>query len=198
MEKPARILVTKNTREWYVRTIQGFQKRVCGRKFFCFPFKTENRVTSEQTLLLRVQSVNFNSITFSSQWCELFRSCRDDHMPALHSRKSKLILFNWKSHQIVSWKPKIHRQTAARGSWFRADCPSTDTMTLHWHTRTHSNEKRTISHTNTHQRMHGDWVTTKWQRSKITAPQILASFICKWEHCYCPPDHPPYSPGTKS
>lgn len=37
-------------------------------------------------------------------------------MPALYSRMGQLILSNWKSHQIVSWKPWNHSQTAAADS----------------------------------------------------------------------------------
>lgn len=100
-------------------------------------------------------------------------------MPALHSRKSELILFNWKSHQIVSWKPRIQRQTAARGSWFRADCVPAQTHddAALTHAHTHSNEtKRAISVLGKHIETHTHATTNdtdteslqndKWARSR--------------------------------
>ena len=96
-------------------------------------------------------------------------------------------LSNWKSHQIVSWKLWCHGQTAAGGSWFRADCLSIDT----WWRRTDTQEgqKKRFNIAEKHTQTN---ITTKWQMSQSPAPQTLLSSICKWAHR---PILPPCSPS---
>lgn len=94
---------------------------------------------------------------------------QNDHMLVLHSRMSQSTLSSRKGHQIASWKPRNHRQTAARGRWFR------DNALWGWPdtTRgTHKNDK---------------WVGVRDLRHS-------PSFICKWAQHDCPlfgSFHPP-------
>ncbi len=169
-------------------------KRLPGREFYCFPFFIKQEMmqyiccftksVSEQF----IHPVSFHSITFSSQLSEVFHCGQYDHMPALHSRKSQLILSDWKSHQIVSWKLWNHRLTAAWGSWFRAHCPRRwHKMTLCWQTqesdkKPFSDEKETqLTHTCTYKHKDAESPQMTNERGGCSISDVV-SFICKWAH----------------